>query len=104
DLGEVFVEFPEQTRIEGEIQQKPQDYPVTEFWQVLTGQAKGRTSDEQITIFDSVGFAIEDFSALRYVRDAVEGTEFFVELDLVADPEDPKDLYGLLGAMAPVGS
>lgn len=104
DLGEVFVEFPEQTRVEGEIQQKPEDYPVTEFWQVLTGQAKGRTSDEQITIFDSVGFAIEDFSALRYVRDAVEGTEFFVDLDLVADPEDPKDLYGLLGAMAPVRS
>lgn len=104
DLGEVFVEFPEQTRIEGEIQQMPADYPVTEFWKVLCGQAPGRTSAEQITIYDSVGFAIEDFSALRFIRDAVDGTDYYTELDLVADPADPKDLFGLLAAFAPVGS
>jgi ornithine cyclodeaminase len=82
----------------------PAGFGVTEFWQVLTGKAPGRTADTQITIFDSVGFAIEDFSALRYVRDAVDGTEFFVEIDLVASPEDPKNLFGLVGALSPVGS
>ena len=101
--GEVFVEFTPQTRIEGEIQQLPSDFPVTEFWEVLAGTKPGRTSPEQITVFDSVGFAIEDFSALRYVRDAVGGTAFFEEIDLVANPEDPKDLFGLVGALAPVG-
>jgi ornithine cyclodeaminase len=103
-LGDVFVEYAPQTRIEGEIQHMPADFGVTEFWQVLSGKAPGRTDDAQITIFDSVGFAIEDFSALRFVRDAVAGTDFFVEIDLVASPEDPKNLFGLVGALSPVGS
>jgi ornithine cyclodeaminase len=97
-LGKVFVEYTPQTRIEGEIQQVPADFPVTEFWEVLTGRAPGRTSEDEITVFDSVGFAVEDFSALRYVRDAVAGTGFAQEIDLVAAPADPKDLFGLIGA------
>ena len=94
--GDIFVEYPPQTRIEGDIQQLDPDHPVTEIWQVLTGQAAGRTSSKQITIFDSVGFAIEDFSALRFVREAIAGTEFFHPLDLLADPDDPRDLMGMV--------
>ena len=95
--ADVFVELPEQTRIEGEIQQLSPDFPVKELWQVFTGQAKGRTSDDQITVFDSVGFAIEDFSALRYLHDQVQDTDFYTNLDLVASPTDPRNLFGLLG-------
>lgn len=98
--ADVFVEFPEQTRIEGEIQQMPADFPVTELWQVITGAAVGRRSRDAITIFDSVGFATEDFSTLRYLRDRTEGTDLFVELDLLAEPTDPRDLFGVLAASA----
>jgi len=94
--SDIFVEFPEQTRIEGEIQQLDADHEVTEIWQVLSGQAEGRKSAEQITLFDSVGFAIEDFSALRYVRDQIAETGLFQPLDLLADPDDPRDLFGML--------
>nr|WP_152462078.1 ornithine cyclodeaminase [Roseivivax sp. THAF30]QFT62855.1 L-lysine cyclodeaminase [Roseivivax sp. THAF30] len=97
----IFVEYPEQTRIEGEIQQLDPDHPVTELWQVMAGNAEGRTSEAQVTLFDSVGFAIEDFSALRFVRNAIEGTRFFTPLDLLADPDDPRDLYGMLMRAAP---
>jgi ornithine cyclodeaminase len=103
DRSAVFVEYTPQTRIEGEIQQRPESFPVTEFWQVVTGAAAGRTSAEQVTVFDSVGFAIEDFSALRYLADEVAGTEYETEIDLVAEPEDPKDLFGLVDVLAPVG-
>jgi ornithine cyclodeaminase len=94
--SDIFVEFPPQTRIEGEIQQLDAEYPVTELWQVITGQKTGRSSDKQITLFDSVGFAIEDFSTLRFLRDLVQGTAFYSDIDLVAQPKDPRDLFGLL--------
>ncbi|MEO1139276.1 MAG: ornithine cyclodeaminase [Pseudomonadota bacterium] len=99
--SDIFVEYPEQTRIEGEIQQMDDDHPVTEFWQVLTGKAKGRTDDRQITLFDSVGFAIEDFSALRFVRDNIGGTDCYFDLDLLADPDDPRDLFGMVQRAKP---
>jgi len=96
ERASVFVEFEPQTRIEGEIQQMPADYPVTEFWQVITGEKPARRSAEEITIFDSVGFAMEDFSALRLLRDLVTGTAFCSDIDLVAGPADPRNLFGLL--------
>ena len=92
----IFVEYPPQTRIEGEIQQMPADHPVTELWQVITGQTQGRRSATEVTLFDGVGFAIEDFSALRYVRDRIKDTPYYVDLDLIADPDDPRDLFGML--------
>jgi len=98
----VFVEYPDQTRIEGEIQQMPKDFPVTEIWEVITGRKPGRKRAEQITLFDSVGFAIEDFSALRFVRDRVAGTDLYHPLDLLADPDDPRDLFGMVQRAAPV--
>ncbi|MDD4943570.1 MAG: ornithine cyclodeaminase, partial [Rhodoferax sp.] len=55
----VFVQYEPQTRIEGDLQQLPPDFAVTELWQVLRGEAPGRTSEAQITLFDSVGFALE---------------------------------------------
>ncbi|QCM12600.1 ornithine cyclodeaminase [Agrobacterium tumefaciens] len=94
--ADTFVEYPPQTRIEGEIQQMDPDYPVTELWKVILGEAEGRRDARQITLFDSVGFAIEDFSALRYVRGKLEGSSFYQEIDIIADPDDPRDLFGML--------
>ncbi|HET8594705.1 MAG TPA: ornithine cyclodeaminase, partial [Intrasporangium sp.] len=88
---------------EGEIQHQPADFPVTELWEVVAGRRPGRSARDQITLFDSVGFAIEDFSALRYLRDTVDGSDFFDEIDLVAAPDDPKDLFGLVMSPLPVG-
>lgn len=94
--SDIFVEYPPQTRVEGEIQQLDEDHPVIELWQVMAGKVKGRKDERQITLFDSVGFAIEDFSALRYVRSKLVETGLFEELDLLADPDEPRDLYGML--------
>lgn len=95
----VFTEYTPQTRIEGEIQQLPADFPVTELWQVLTGRAVGRRSVGDVTLFDSVGFAIEDFSALRYVHDLRQTA--IRDIDLIPELDDPKDLFGLVAPQSP---
>ncbi|MFT7369713.1 MAG: ornithine cyclodeaminase [Alteromonas macleodii] len=94
--SDIFVEYPLQTRIEGEIQALDADHPIIELHDVFAGRHIGRIDDKQITLFDSVGFAIEDFSALRCIKDAINGTDFFDPLDMLADPDDPRDLYGML--------
>jgi ornithine cyclodeaminase len=95
----VVVEYEPQSRVEGEVQQMPVDFPVIEFADVLAGRASGRGNDREVTIFDSVGFALEDFSALRYLhRLHREERGSHATIDLVPAPEDPKDLFALLGA------
>ncbi|WP_438618541.1 ornithine cyclodeaminase [Oryzifoliimicrobium ureilyticus] len=94
--AETFVEYTPQTRIEGEIQQMAPDHPVTELWQVVKGHKTGRSSPQQITLFDSVGFAIEDFSALCYAGEKIKGTDFYQQIDIIADPDEPRDLFGML--------
>ncbi len=96
ERARVIVEYEPQSRVEGEIQQMPADSPVTEFWRVVAGEAKGREHAEQVTLFDSVGFALEDFSALRYVLDTAQALGIGKDIGLVPVLEDPKDLYALL--------
>ena len=95
----VVVEYEPQSRIEGEIQQMDASYAVTELAAVLAGRVAGRAHDGEVTLFDSVGFALEDFSALRYLRrihQQERGARS--QVDLLPALEDPKDLFGLLSA------
>ena len=102
--GTVFVEYEPQSRIEGDVQQMPADFPVTEFWRVLTGAVPGRISPEQVTVFDSVGFALEDYAALRLLRDQAIELGLGRPVALVPEMDDPKNLFGALRlpAAAPV--
>ncbi len=99
----VIVEYEPQTRIEGDIQQLPADFPVTELWRVLGGLAAGREHVDQVTVFDSVGFALEDYSALRYVHALALERGIGEDVALVPPGRNPKDLFGRLGAPA-IGS
>ena len=101
--GPVFVEYEPQSRIEGDLQQMPADFAVTEFWRVLKGEAAGRTSAAQVTVFDSVGFALEDFSALRMLRDLALELGLGRTVDLVPTMADPKNLFGALRMPAVTG-
>jgi ornithine cyclodeaminase len=91
----VVVEYEPQSRVEGEIQRMPADYPVTEFACIARGTAPGRVNVDDITLFDSVGFALEDYSALRFLHMLLqEEAGHARQIDLVPQLDDPKDLYG----------
>ena len=89
----VFVEYEPQTRIEGDIQQLPKDFPVVDLWRVLAGSETGRQSAAQVTVFDSVGFALEDYSTLRYVHEQAMKRHLGTDVELVPWADDPKDLF-----------
>ena len=97
----IVVEFEPQARIEGEIQQLGGAGQVTELADLLLGKAAVRQSDRDVTLFDSVGFALNDFSSLRYLqRLNAEEPDGGQRIDLIPEPEDPKDLFAGLSSEA----
>jgi ornithine cyclodeaminase len=94
----IVVEFEPQARIEGEIQQLGGGGRVTELSDILLERQTARTSDREVTLFDSVGFALNDFAALRYLhRLNAEQPDGGQRIDLIPEPDDPKDLFAGLG-------
>jgi ornithine cyclodeaminase len=90
----IVVEFEPQARIEGEIQQLDASVGVTEFAEVLSQRRPGRLDRSEVTIFDSVGFALNDFSSLRYLHRLNRELGGEEVIDLVPVLNDPKDLFG----------
>ena len=96
----IVVEFEPQARIEGEIQQlgamgeADAARTVAELADVVRGRLPGRVDDREVTIFDSVGFALNDFSSLRYLRRLnAEQPDGGQRIDLIPELDDPKDLF-----------
>lgn len=92
----ILVEFEPQTRVEGEIQQLPISTPVVQLYELVNGSARIRTADTDITLYDSVGFALEDFSVLRLVLKLAKEQKLGTQIPLMPELKDPKDLFGLL--------
>ncbi len=74
----------------------PEDFAVTELWQVLRGEQAGRQRDDEITVFDSVGFALEDYTALRYMHALARQHQLLQPLALLPQLSNPKNLFELL--------
>lgn len=94
--AKIVVELPEQTHIEGEIQGLGLDCVHALLWELAAGEKRGRENDAEITLFDSVGFAIEDYSVLRLIYTLAEDFHVGHCLDMIPDVSDPKDLFGVL--------
>lgn len=100
ERASVFVEFEPQSRIEGELQQMPAEFQVCELWRVLAGEVAGRRDAGEVTLFDSVGFALEDYASLRLMRDYARELGLGRDAGLIPDMADPKNLFGYMAAMA----
>lgn len=99
--SKVVVEFLPQTKIEGEIQKMSEkdinNVVHAELWELVKKIKPSRESDAEVTLFQSVGFAIEDFSVLRLVYDL--SCKYGIGSNLNFVPENlqnPKNLISLL--------
>lgn len=96
ETAKVVVEFSPQTLKEGEVQQCGAKCIYAELWELVTKHKPGRENAAEITVFDSVGFALEDFSTLRLVYELALEHQLGSEIALLPEPDDPKDLFGVL--------
>lgn len=87
----IVVEFYEQTKQEGEIQNLAGDTECDELWEIVQGKKPGRTEKDGIIVFDSVGFALADFSVLRMLYERGLGQD----IALMPELSDPKNLISL---------
>jgi ornithine cyclodeaminase len=94
----IVVEFEPQARVEGEIQQLGGEGSVSELADILLAKRTARSSEREVTIFDSVGFALSDFAALRYLHRLNAEQPGGQRIDLIPEPDDPKDLFVELGS------
>ena len=67
---------------------------MTELADVLCQKQPGRLDAREISIFDSVGFALNDFSSLRYLHRLNRELGGVDVIDLIPALGDPKDLFG----------
>jgi ornithine cyclodeaminase len=93
----IVVEYQPQTLLEGEVQQCEDNSIYAELWVLVCKHKLGR-QDQEIILFDSVGFALEDYSILRTVYELAKEFQLGTELPLIPELKDPKNLFGLLAS------
>lgn len=96
DHAKIVVEYFPQSKVEGEIQSLQNNEKIyAELWELVSHKKKGRVNDTEITLFDSVGFALEDYAILKLVYTLCQEYKMGVPMDLVPDIKDPRDLFEL---------
>jgi ornithine cyclodeaminase len=96
DISCIVVDFLEQAKIEGEIQNAKPNTEILELQDIITGKKTARKTAQDIILFDSVGCAVEDYSALEYIYKLANELNIGQKDCFLPEPSDPKDLFSLL--------
>ena len=96
EASTVVVEYLEQSKIEGEIQHLANDFTCPELYEILLGRTALNVETHGTIVFDSVGFAIEDYSVLRLIYKLSKEFNIGKEMHLVPKLSDVKNLFSLM--------
>lgn len=95
----IMVEYFDQSFVEGEIQRlskkEAKELVYGELYELICGFKKGRGSEQEITLFDSVGIALEDYSVLRLTYELTKKYNIGEERNITPLIRNPKDLIAL---------
>jgi ornithine cyclodeaminase len=90
----LVVEYKPQSLVEGKVQQCAANLIHAELWDLVCKNKPGRQNNREITLFDSVGFALEDYSMLRVAYELAKDYQLGTALPLIPELTDPKNLFG----------
>ena len=97
----IVVEYFDQSLIEGEIQRlnkkEAKKLIHAELYELVSNKKIGRKNNKEITLFDSVGIALEDYSALKFTFELAKKYNIGKEVNLTPVLNNPKNLISLLG-------
>jgi ornithine cyclodeaminase/alanine dehydrogenase-like protein (mu-crystallin family) len=93
DRAKVVVDFRDQAIYEGESQQLAKEQIYADLSEIVSQNKDSRIGEDEVTVFDSVGFAMEDLQTLKLVYDLAidEGVGKIVNIS--ARPRFSKNLY-----------
>lgn len=98
--SKIVVEYFEQSFIEGEIQRvkigEAKKLVHAQINEILAQKKVGRENDSEITLFDSVGIALEDYSALRLTYELAQKYNLGEELNILPKIDNPKNLISAI--------
>lgn len=98
----IVVEYFDQSFIEGEIQRleykEAKQRVYAELHELVNGSKKGRLTDNEITLYDSVGIALEDYSVLRFTYELAHRYSIGEEYNLTPVLHNPKNLISVLNS------
>ncbi|HBA45456.1 ornithine cyclodeaminase [Candidatus Nomurabacteria bacterium RIFCSPLOWO2_02_40_28] len=96
----IVVEYLDQSVAEGEIQRwsekEAREKVYAELHELITAAKTARENEQQITLYDSVGMALEDYSVLRFTYELSERYNLGQDMNLTPVLADPKNLISLL--------
>jgi len=93
ERSKVIVDFCDQAVYEGESQQLHKSKIYADLSEIITGQKKGREHKDEITIFDSVGFAMEDLQVYKLIYELAINENIGNQLNISSIPQNSKNIY-----------
>lgn len=100
ERAKIVVEYFDQSFIEGEIQrwseQEARQMVHAILHDITSGTKQGRANDNEVTLFDSVGIALEDYAVLRLVKKLADKHKIGETIHVVPNLKNPIDLWSTL--------
>jgi len=96
----VVVEYFDQSFAEGEIQrfdiETAKKLVVAELHELVKAEKVGRVNEGEVTLYDSVGIALEDYSVLTLIYKLAKEYNMGHDLSILPNLADPKNLFSLV--------
>jgi ornithine cyclodeaminase/alanine dehydrogenase-like protein (mu-crystallin family) len=93
ERAKVVVDFIDQAVYEGESQQIPSNKIYGDLSEIVTHRKNGRMKEDEVTVFDSVGFAMEDLQVYKLVYELATREGIGKRVNIASRPKYSKNIY-----------
>jgi ornithine cyclodeaminase/alanine dehydrogenase len=93
EKSKLVVDFRDDALLEGESHQVGEKKIYADLSQLVAKLKKGRSNDQEITVFDSVGFGMLDLQTYKLVYNIAKKLGLGKKANVAGNPRDCKNLY-----------